>query len=46
MAKKKTKMKRKKIEFKKIIVIGYAYSSQGKHIATELNGLLKREHKE
>lgn len=45
MAKKKTKMNGKKIEFKKIIVIGYAYLSQGKHIATELNRLLKPGYK-
>lgn len=34
-----------KIEFEKIIVIGYAYLSQGKHITTELNRLLKPEYK-
>lgn len=45
MAKKKTKMNRKNIEFKKIIVIGYAYLSQGKHIATELKRLLKKKKK-
>lgn len=44
MAKKKSKMDRKKYTLK-IIVIGYAYLSQGKHIATELNRLLKPEYK-
>lgn len=42
---KENKNERKKIEFKKIIVIGYAYLSQGKHIATELNRLLKPGYK-
>lgn len=47
MAKEKPKMngRRKRIEFKKIIVIGYAYLSQGKHITTELNRLLKPGYK-
>lgn len=37
--------RRKRIEFKKIIVIGYAYLSQGKHITSELNRLLKPGYK-
>lgn len=41
---KETKNERKNI-VKKKIVIGYAYQSQGKHIATELNRLLKPEDK-
>lgn len=47
MAKEKPKMngRKKRIELKKIIVIGYAYLSQGKHITTELNRLLKPGYK-
>lgn len=40
------KNEQKKQSLKKIIVIGYAYLSQGKHITTELNRLLKPEYKE
>lgn len=40
---KENKNERKKYSLKKKIVIGYAYLSQGKHITTELNRLLKRE---